>query len=194
MYNISNEHFTYKNKLFNYCINSHNTRGSLTERVVEIPLLKFYLDNIDNPIEIGCVSTYYFLTKHKIYDLTDNHPSCININAKNIDITNVNIISISTIEHFDVDNYNISTSNYIDSFQYIKNIIQNSRYYLITIPLGYNVKLTTNLLNDNQFDTFIARSNDGWIQKTKAELSSQDMTYNHTVYFANSICVIENIL
>lgn len=196
MYNKSNLTFKYKNQEFNYCINSHNTRGTLTERVVEIPLLYYYLSNISDPIEIGCVSPYYWETRHKIYDLTDSHPKCERQNAKNIELKNNNIVSISTIEHFDMENYDIPQTEQIDSIEYINNIITQSNRYLITVPLGYNPKLTNYLIdlnNQKQNISFIARSTNSWIQKSANDLSIDNLNYNKVVWYANSICVIENI-
>lgn len=196
MYTKSNKIFTYKNHEFNYCINSHNTRGTLTERIVEIPLLYYYLVNISNPIEIGCVSPYYWKSNHKIYDLTDDHPSCKKTNAKNIEVKNKNIVSISTIEHFDIDNYQISENEKIDPIEYINNVIDKSNKYLITIPLGYNERLTDYLVSNNSQNkiiSFLARDKNFWIQKNNIELTSNDLFYNKHIWFANSVCVIENI-
>lgn len=193
-YNKSNHTFTFKNKSFNYCINSHNTRGELTERVVEIPLLDFYLSNIDNPIEIGCVSPYYWSTDHEIYDLTDDHPSCKNINAKDIKLNDRNIVSISTIEHFDMDNYEIKSDEYIDPIDYLISIISLSNKYLVTFPLGYNRRLTDFILSQKNFEVnFLARKNNTWVQTEKDSLTNDQLTYNTYIWYANSIAIMENI-
>jgi hypothetical protein len=195
-YVASNSKFFFKNNEFQYCINSHNTRGALTERVVEIPLLDFYLRNITNPnpIEIGCVSPYYWDTIHTIYDLTDNHPSCKNINAKDINLVKQNIVSISTIEHFNMDNYDIESEQYIDPIEYLKKIVSLSSKYLITFPLGYNPHLTEYILSQSDFSvSFLARDNHGWTETKKQNLTQEQLTYNTHIWYGNSIAIIENI-
>jgi hypothetical protein len=193
-YTHSNHTFTYKYNILNYCINSHNTRGELTERVVEIPLLDLYLRSVDNPIEIGCVSPYYWKTDHEIYDLTDNHPACKNINAKNIDFTNRNVVSISTIEHFNMENYDINSEEYIDPIEYLQKIILLSKKYFISFPLGYNPSLTEYALNQSDITiNFLARVNNAWIQTDKSSLTIEQLTYNKHIWYANSIAIVENL-
>jgi len=193
-YISSNYHFKYKNLYLPYCINSHNTRGELTERVVEIPLLDFYLRSVEDPIEIGCVSPYYWESNHEIYDLTDDHPSCKNINAKDINLNNRNIVSISTIEHFDMENYDINSEEYINPIEYLKQIVSLSKKYLITFPLGYNPLLTEYALNQSDISiNFIARNNNKWIQTDKFSLTKEQIEYNKYIWYANSIAIVENI-
>lgn len=187
--------FQYKNTLFEYCINAHNTRGSLTERVVEIPLLGYALKNMSNPIEIGCVSPYYWDVYHEIYDLTDTHRLCKNVNARDIDINDKNIISISTIEHFDVENYDINHTEYIDSIRYLQLIVEKANKYLVSVPLGYNPRLTDFILTQTNFTVnFMARNLDNtWSQYKAKELSPTQIAYNRNIWYANSIAIIENI-
>lgn len=194
-YNSSNLTFQYKNHSFNYCINSHNTRGYLTERIIEIPLLDYALSKMHNPIEIGCVSPYYWDTTHEIYDLTDTHPSCKNINAKDINFKERDIISVSTIEHFDMENYDINSSEYINSIHYIKLLVKYSNKYFITFPLGYNPKLTEFILTTDTYNaSFIARqSNNLWIDTPKQLLTTEQLRYNTDIWYANSIAIMENI-
>jgi hypothetical protein len=176
----------------------HNTRGSLTERVVEIPLLQYFLNQYPDATEIGCVSPYYQPVKHLIYDLTDSHSSCCKKNAKDIDLKNKNIVSISTIEHFDIDNYNISIEDRISPMDYIKQIMNEASRYLITIPLGYNSILTKSILeyapNHINYIGFLTRDTDRWSEKKVSEIKLSDLNYNTEIWYANSICIIENIL
>lgn len=184
---------------FNYCINAHNTRGSLTERVVEIPLLQYFLSKqYPETIEIGCVSPYYQKVNHQIYDMTDTHGSCCKKNAKDIDISGKNIVSISTIEHFDVENYDIPIDEHINSMDYILKIINEAVHYLITIPLGYNTPLTSGMLQYGAMNTnivgFLSRDNNRWIEKHATQINDNDLDYNRSIWYANSIAIIENIL
>lgn len=199
MYTLNKDQFTYKNIKFNYCINAHNTRGSLTERVVEIPLLQYFLlKEYPETIEIGCVSPYYQKVNHKIYDITDTHKSCCKKNAKNIDISGKNIVSISTIEHFDVENYGIPVDEHINSMNYILKVIKEASNYLITIPMGYNMSLTTSLLNygkdSDNIVGFLTRRGDHWEQQKIDQIRPDDLQYNTNIWYANAIIIIENII
>lgn len=193
-YTHSYNSFKYKNYTLNYCINSHNTRGKLTERVVEIPLLDLFLRSVDDALEIGCVSPYYWKTHHEIYDLTDTHTACKNINAKDIQFDNRNVVSISTIEHFDMENYDISADNYIDPIKYLNKIILLSNKYFITFPLGYNPSLTEYALNQSDiYINFMARLGDEWEITDKNSLTLEQLTYNKHIWYANSIAIVENV-
>lgn len=196
-YNSSNQTFRYKNHTFHYCIDSHNTRGSLTERIVEIPLLDFFLQNTDRPIEIGCVSPYYFDVSHNIYDLSDSHPACKNIDARYVDLKNRNVLCISTIEHFDMNDYDKNSIEPLDPIQYLIDLIKVSNKFLVTIPLGYNARLTKFILTHEELDiNFIARFIDErcWKQVKKSELTPDQLSYDTHFWCANSIAILENIL
>jgi hypothetical protein len=198
MYTLNQDQFIYKNLQLNYCINQHNTRGSLTERVVEIPLLQYFLKQYPETVEIGCVSPYYQKVNHKIYDLTDTHQSCCIKNAKNLDIVGKNIVSISTIEHFDVDNYNISIEERTSSMNYILKVIKEASNYLITIPIGYNMPLTTSLMkygkDHSDIVGFLTRRGSRWEQQNIDQIQKDDFEYNTSIWYANAIIIIENIL
>lgn len=196
-YNSSNQTFQYQNHTFNYCIDSHNTRGSLTERIVEIPLLDFFLQNTDKPIEIGCVSPYYFDVSHNIYDLSDNHPACKNIDARYIDLKNRNVICISTIEHFDMNDYDKNSLEPLDPIQYLIELTTTANKFLVTVPLGYNPRLTDFILTQKELNiNFIARftTEKCWKQINKSKLTKDQLTYDTHFWYANAIAVLENIL
>lgn len=193
--------FYFRNLPFDYIINVLNTNGDKTERIVELPLIAYFLNLFkysSEIIEIGCVSPYYFDTKHSSYDITDNHKSCIKINAKNLNFKNKYVLSISTIEHFNVDNYNIPKSEFLDPYDFLLELVSVSKKYLITFPLGYNSELDKKILMNNIINTkFLSRVNKSsiWTEKTKSELTESDKIYDFSYkYCANTITVIENIL
>lgn len=196
-YNASNQTFQYKNHTFYYCVDSHNTRGSLTERIIEIPLVDFFLENIDNPIEIGCVSPYYFHVSHNIYDLSDTHPACKNIDARYIDIKNRNVLCISTIEHFDMSDFTNNSTRPLDPIEYIKYLTKITNKFLVTIPLGYNTRLTDFLMTQKELEiNFMARFIEErcWKNVRRSELTIDQLKYDTKFWYANSIAVLENIL
>lgn len=172
----------------------------LTERRVEIPLAKLFLDAYgtnSNCIEIGCVTPYYFDTKHKIYDLTDRHQRCVRKNALDIDIKNTYLLSISTIEHFDMGDYNIHSSEFLDPYTWLKSVITHAQKYLITFPLGFNKNLDNQILQSDINTYFLCRNKNShiWHQKDKTELTEFNLSYDFAFRTCgNSIAIFSNIL
>jgi hypothetical protein len=186
--------FVFKNREFEYFIHHYNDTQR-TERAVEIPLLKMYKDKIDQFIEIGCVSPYYFPVTHTVYDLTDKHPACTNLDADKIDLDNKNILSISTIEHFGAGDYgNQKETNKASKF--LEKILNLECTYLVSWPLGYNLELDEFVFLNVKTAAYISRDNNDlltWKQKTFNELDETDKKYG-TFYCANTICILENFL
>lgn len=146
---ILNDKFDYsKEFMFNniklpYFNHSYNNKR-LTERSIEIPIIKYFIDcyNPKNILEVGNVSNYYYtyfkeIIKDKIVvDKYENFDKVINKDI--IDFTsNIKfdmIISISTFEHMNTPLTNIS---YV-----ITNLLSNNGYFIFTFPIGYSKELT----------------------------------------------------
>jgi hypothetical protein len=194
-----NNQFIFKNHTFNYITNVLNTNQDKTERIVELPIMEYFLNNYINPntIEIGCVSPYYFNTSHKIFDLTDPHPRCTKKNAFDVDLTNSYLLSISTVEHFGLSDYNINNIVFFDPYMWILLAIKKCNKFLITYPLGYNKKLDNKILNSSLDIDILCRipGTSHWIEKNKSELTEYDLTYDFSFNTcANSIIIIQNII
>lgn len=115
----------------------------ITERTIEIAIADYWLNNVDvdDVMEIGAVTPYYF--PNRIKDVVDpsDTKATIKDSLFNIDPTGKNILSISTIEHFGTGEYGIKEdTNPILALNYI---MYNSHRYLITFPWG-----VSNLLDE----------------------------------------------
>jgi hypothetical protein len=193
--------FYFKNKNINYCDNILSTKLIITERRIELPLVKLFLELYNNKkdlVEIGCVTPYFLETTHKVYDLKDNHNKCIHKNASEINLNNLYLLSISTVEHFDVGDYNIKQSDFLDPYDWIINCTNNTNKYLITFPIGFNIKLDNRILNSNINVSFLSRDSEkskNWIQKEKNQLTDKDIIYDKTFQTcANTLAVLENFI
>ena len=86
-------------------------------------------------IEIGAVMPHYNYIAKLVIDPRDDYQNCYKINALDYSYFNENVLSISTIEHFKIDEFN--RTDY-DSITCLCKIINESKNYLITWPIGYN--------------------------------------------------------
>jgi hypothetical protein len=193
--------FYFKNKQINYCDINLPKKLTITERRIELPLAKLFLELYDNQqdlVEIGCVTPYYLETTHRVYDLKDNHHKCICKNASEINLNNLYLLSISTIEHFDIGDFNIKQSDFLDPYSWIIDSINRSNKYLITLPMGFNIKLDNKILNSNINASFLSRTGEksqNWIEKEKNQLTNKDMSYDKNFQTcANTLIIIENFL
>jgi hypothetical protein len=197
---MSNNTFIFNHQKYSY-FTKLDARLKNTERAVELGLLeeflKLYKTN-KKLIEIGCVSPYYFEIEHPVYDIQDSHLKNIKMNAKNIDLYNKYLLSISTIEHFDINGYNIHQNEFLDPIIWLARAISHSDGYFVTFPLGFNKRLDTDiLLNQIKNITFLCRLNYSniWIQKNINALTEIDKSYDFTfTRCANSIAIIQNLL
>jgi hypothetical protein len=188
--------FSFKNREYEYFIHPYND-SNRTERKVEVALLKEYIQNIKHFIEIGCVSPYYIdHVMHKVYDLSDDHPKAINLDADSLDLNNINILSISTIEHFGMGDYNNPVQKN-KAINFLQKVLQlQCCKYLISWPLGYNLDLDEYVFSNIPTARYIVRDDNSinsWVEKTYNQLNEIDKTYG-TFHCANAICVIDNSL
>lgn len=132
------------------------------ERIVEIPIGKYFYDKYknDNFVELGAVLNYYYDSNHIVYDKYDPHKNCtrLDFTDNKIDFKNMSVLSISTLEHVGFNDYGkqngrYSIDNWCKGYFIIKNIIENSKNYLITFPIGYNIVLDG--LIENSSNNFI---------------------------------------
>ena len=129
--------------------NSYNDANT-NERMVEIPIAKWFIDKYQsNLIEVGAVTPYYFDIMHSVYDITDKYKNSIRIDAKYLSYNKKNLLSISTIEHVGIGHY----SPEIDLLGSINllNKMMESENYLITFPYSVNRELDSyvNKMNEN---------------------------------------------
>lgn len=198
---MNNASFLFNNKAYAYYLKL-NSNLLKTERIVELSFLEKILEKYGkntNLIEIGCVSPYYFETYHNVYDLKDPHPVNKKENAKNINLKNKSVISVSTIEHFNTHGYYIPETDFLDPAIWLKEATSLAKKYFITFPIGFNKNLDSDILlnSSNINTTFLTRQNKSniWVQKNLNELTNIDKTYDFTyTYCANTIAIIQNLL
>ena len=162
--------FSYNSHRLNYFFHSYNNFG-LTERAIEVPLIRYYLEQADyrNVLEIGNVTNHYydyyrqsFIGKNKT-TVDKFEPGYGVINA---DIAEYGpgvkfdfIYSISTFEHMDSDlgrnpDYVEGSSRLIsvaaDNIKYVSDVLlQNGGKFVITAPLGYTPEWDLTFYSDD---------------------------------------------
>jgi hypothetical protein len=154
------------------------------ERKAELPIGAWFLKKYDHDvIEIGEVMNSHIDCKHTIYDLRNEMPGTIVKDAREIDYTGKNVLSISTIEHIGSDDVDL-----------IKRIQTESNNYLITFPVGFARDFEQRLVESGIDYFIIERSSDGvndWTQVTNKDFSLYN--YNSPYAAGNAIVVITNL-
>ena len=119
-----------------YCRATYNKAYS-NERVVEVGLGGYFLFRFgDSVVEVGSVMMNYGWDAHTIIDLSDTHPKVLRINALEVNYRDLNVLSISTIEHMMRREYNNGSNQ--DSITVLNSITTSAKNYLITFPCCYN--------------------------------------------------------
>ena len=168
-------YFNYRDEALNYFFHQHNCGYppfTCTERIVELSIADYWLNNVDDEVhEIGCVTPYYWPKRvDNIIDPFDNH--LLNFHKKDlfdVDLNNKDVLSISTIEHIGLKQYGQNSSfTACDAFQ---KITTESSSCLVTFPLGYN-KLLDNFICD-EYDKTINPSKFTYYKRLKNNLFSK---------------------
>ncbi len=192
---MSEEYFIFQGQEFKYFDHPHNNTR-INERTVEIPVsLKFLESNLENLIEVGCVTPYYSECLHEVIDLTDDHPKSKKIDATQYDFKNKNVLSISTVEHVGLSDYGNQVKENNAAINLCEKIIKDSLNYFITWPLGYN-KVLDSWAFDKKDTFLISRRDDNkylWTEKKQNELTEDNKVYG-SFHCANSIIILTNSL
>lgn len=150
--------FSFDSHPLSYFFHSYNNFG-LTERAIEIPLVRYYLEQADyrNVLEIGNVTNHYydyyrrsFIGKNKTtVDKFDRAYGVINADIAEYapGVKFDFIYSISTFEHMDSDlgrnpDYVEGSSRLIsvaaDNIKHVSDVlVQKGGKFVVTAPLGY---------------------------------------------------------
>lgn len=163
---LARKTFKFNNYDLNYFFHSYNNFG-ITERSIEIPIIKSYLSSIkyNQVLEIGNVTKHYydefksFINKETL-DKYETAFDVINLDIKDYN-PNLNfdfIFSISTFEHMDTDGgrnsdyfedhgiFRSNAFNYLDKVY--KNLLKSGGKLVITFPLSYcNDEIANSFLN-----------------------------------------------
>lgn len=129
-----------------------------TEREIEIAVaLRWLNENPTNLIEVGAVMPYYSDISHEVIDPYDSKATITDF-MENHDLSLMNVLSISTIEHIGMTDYVVrgETQNIVDELaavEALKQILNQSDNCLVSIPIGYNHIL------------------DGWLERNLSKLN-----------------------
>lgn len=131
---------------------SHEMR--MSERGVELALMKRYLRDISDTVtEVGAVSPYYFDDEKitEIVDPADEHWKVTNHKSIfEMDLNMKNVMSISTIEHIGTGDYGLEKGE--SAVDALEKIMRESKSYLVTFPYGYNSELDRWVLDNHDLE------------------------------------------
>lgn len=107
-------------------------------------------------IEIGAVTPYYFAgAVDDICDPADNHRA-VNLKTSmfNIDLTNKNVLSVSTIEHIGLGEYGVPIQNGESAVLALDKILKESKTCLVTFSVGHNLELDNYVICKEFYDLY----------------------------------------
>ena len=170
-----------------------------SERCVEIPIAKSYLDQFPNGavLEVGNVLSHYFPARHDILDKFEKADGIINQDIldyrpeKQYDL----ILSISTFEHigFDDESTEPSGGKIKAAIAACRRLLKPGGKFVLTVPVGYNPDLddlmrTGELKPDQEFYLLRSKKLD-WEPATKAD--ALKCRFKTPFPYANAILVAE---
>jgi hypothetical protein len=195
----NNNFFRLYNNGFSYEMFSHNYNCGYpgivrTERAVELALADYWLTQVNDPLEIGAVTPYYWPGRlTKIIDPHDSHPFVTEHSSMfEHDLRGKHVLCISTIEHIGKDDYgDIEPKRASEA---VSKILSEASTSLITVPLGWNRDLDRFLLNmppsiGYAVNFLIRKSPYVWVPTCKEKA---DIPYGgKPSSWANSLAIIE---
>lgn len=148
-------HFEFDGGRYRYFCHFHNATFQ-NERIVEIPLIRAYLEPQLTTLEVGNVLAHYMSCDHDVVDKYEVAPGVINEDivefqpSKQYDL----IVSISTIEHVGWDEEPQDGEKIPVAVKRMKTFLKPGGRIVLTLPFGYNPHLDR-LLSGNElgFDT-----------------------------------------
>jgi hypothetical protein len=132
---------------------------------------------------------YYGVACPVVIDISDPHPKVLKMNALDYSYKDKNVLSISTVEHFKTSEYLNRTDS--DSSAFMQKIAKESKNYLITWGLGYNLFLDAWLeLSRLRYNVLTKVAGENWCVAESKRLSH---IYDYTRCSATAICVVTNL-
>ena len=169
--------------------NLHNN-ATKNERVIELPIAKWFLERFDNVLEVGAVTPYYYRVvpiDHVVIDISDPQAT-IKADIFDANLLGLNVLSISTVEHFGNGDYGLKKDKTL--IKKFFDLIPELNNYCITIPLGYN-KIADKVVFDRDDVTYYKKYNhDCW--KTVGIDEARTLKYNDPFKWANGLALITN--
>lgn len=196
-----------------YIKKGHNFAGN-NERTVELALAYHFLRSTHGIIlEVGAVMPYYpgllknasITNLYHLITIDEKDPKADL--KKNVDLIstfrNANVLSVSTLEHMGLGEYGGKKDLTIQD-RFLRRIIEGepgwadsgADKFLVTFGIGYNIHTDT-LIKERKFDThylFMKRIDkyNNWEQCTGRDAFRKK--YNDPFKWANSVCIITNML
>lgn len=190
---LDKKYFRVNECVFPYCRHSYNFSAH-NERAVEVPLGGFFIENFGyNVIEVGAVLCYYGYKHTEIIDISDPHERVTKANALDIDYTGKNVVSISTVEHLNTKEYWYGNKSDDDCISLLEKIVTQANNYLITWPIGFNLKLDKYVELKTTLPKFVLKRisvDNKWI---KDKSMSFNYLYDSPFEWANAICCVTNL-
>jgi len=197
-YKFRNKKILINGKDYSIFFHSYNNYG-LTERVIEVPIIEYYLDYYKpfRTLEIGNVSNYYyqrFYDKYIERDVVDKYERGFGVITSDIALFKSQklynlIFSISTFEHMDSDlgrNPDFKEGSSIhgtlaaDNIIYVyENLLENGGIMVITSLLNYTPEwdqtFLTKILDQYHFTKlkkyiFEKKNENEWVQLSENEV------------------------
>lgn len=148
-----NKTFRYQGKELKYFYHIYN-RTVASERVIEIPIAKFYLDKFKGKkvLEIGNVLWHYFYTQHAVVDKYEKGLRVINKDVVSFKLPGEYdlILSISTMEHVGYSyGEKMNPAKFSQGISNLKKHLKKGGLLVVTFPLYYN-EYITDLIKKNK--------------------------------------------
>ncbi len=209
--------FMFNSEKLSYFFHSYNN-FRLTERAIEIPIIKFFLQkgNYENVLEIGNVANYYYEFFKEVFKkktVVDKYEYAYDIIQKDIcqyvPTTRFDfVMSISTFEHMDSDlgrnpEYTKGKSKLIsiaaDNIKYVSDyLLKEGGKFVLTAPLSYTPEWDATFFSDvfnkcnfigHKAYVFKKISELTWLQIDMDE--AKRIPFNYQLPWVNYLSVVE---
>lgn len=162
------------------------------ERRIELPVGMWFINEYkDNLIEIGEVLPFYGQKNHTVYDLVKESEVTIIKDALDVDYTDCNVVSLSTIEHIGKGDYGHAAESGKAARVYDK-IKKEAKNYLISFPIGYNRELEKHLTDNNE-KYIIMKRDEHNMWTTAVGQTLADFEYNSPYHAGNAVVFLTNL-
>ena len=164
----------------------------VNERKAELPIAFWFIENFpDRLFEIGEVTPFYAEPHHTVCDTIPEKPSTIKIDANDLDYSDKNVLSISTVEHVGSGDYGLPVEPH-KAIKLVKKMISGANNWLITFAVGSNIELEADLgKNGIEFFLLERKLDNTWRTANHCDLTRYK--YNDPLPHGNAVIVITNL-
>jgi hypothetical protein len=163
-----------------------------SERNVELSIafwyLKYFEHDLQNLIEVGEVTPFYYDPRHLVIDVAAEKPATVKKDAADVEYCGKHLLSISTIEHIGTRDYGQTPDP--ARLPLVISKMLASKDYLITFALGYNPQLE-DLIKDEHYFVLERIASTKWRQTENRDLKR--FKYNSPWFAGNAVCILTNL-